>query len=150
MLTKLGELLKQASYSIYELLYVLWNKVNDVIDSHNTTDQKLTDEINTRITEDNKKVNNTDFNTLNKLDFKGTWQGLRPSQADPGISSVVDRHTTQLNDIGIDIENFPRLIPEVDDTGRFQRLFNSLPVNGGRIILKQGANYTISGQPCRE
>jgi hypothetical protein len=45
------------------------------------------------------------LNDLNirKLDqgsnFTGTWHGFKPSQAEPGLSALVDSHTEQLNDI---------------------------------------------------
>lgn len=69
---KLGQILKQMHYSVYELLKVLWDKVNDVIDDLN-----------------NKVNKNGDFN--------GTWNGLTPSQTDLFISSKVDSLEANIN-----------------------------------------------------
>jgi hypothetical protein len=66
---KLGQLLKQMSFSLYELLYILWNKVNDVIDKYNELETGKTDLTG---------------------DHKGTWNGLNPSQTDQSVTSLVE------------------------------------------------------------
>jgi hypothetical protein len=74
MLEKLGQILQQATYSLYELIFILWNKLNDVIEN----------------------VNNKTDNTG---DHKGTWQGLKPTQAIESIPGILDQHTAQINSL---------------------------------------------------
>jgi len=46
------------------------------------------------------------------------------------------------NGQGVNIESFPRLTGETDDSGRFTRALNSLGTDGGYIVLPQGKVYT--------
>jgi hypothetical protein len=75
---KLGQILKQSAYSLYELIVTLWNKQNDSIDSINYLE-----------------TNKTSLNG----DHKGTWQGYTPSQVDIALNSIIDSHTNQIKDI---------------------------------------------------
>ena len=72
MIKKLGELLTQQVYSLYELLRIAWKKIDEVIDSVN---------------------NKTDLNG----DHKGTWHGLRPTQTSEATTSILESHERRLN-----------------------------------------------------
>jgi hypothetical protein len=61
-----------------------------------------------------------------------------------GVSSQLADNTSQLAAIKtINIENFPRQIPEVDDSGRFSRAIAALSGKTGKIIMP-ALSYTIS------
>ena len=82
ILEKLGRFLKQEYYSGYNLLGVVWDKVNEIIENVNNNFTEVTNKFKTK----------TDLNG----DHKGTWQGYRPSQVDAAITSIIDEHTSQL------------------------------------------------------
>ena len=84
ILEKLGRFLKQEYYSGYNLLGVVWDKVNEIIENVNNNFTEVTNKFNTK----------TDLNG----DHKGTWQGLRPSQTSEATTSILESHETRLND----------------------------------------------------
>ena len=83
ILEKLGRFLKQEYYSGYNLLGVVWDKVNEIIENVNNNFTEVTNKFNTK----------TDLNG----DHKGTWQGYHPSQVDAAITSIINNHETRLN-----------------------------------------------------
>jgi hypothetical protein len=88
----------------------------------------------------------TDNKTDKTGNHEGKWQGLLPGEASEAINGGrLDVVEEQLADIGYNISNFPRLAPEVDDTGRIQRLFDAAGEKG-TVILEKGNIYNISGK----
>jgi hypothetical protein len=64
-------MLKQQTYSTYELLKILWDKFND----------EGIDEINKKLDVDG--------------DLKGTWQGYQPTKLEPATTAIIEQHTTK-------------------------------------------------------
>jgi len=127
-MNKLEKIMRKATYSVYELLVELWDKVNDIVDGLG---------------------GKTDING----DHKGTWQGLRPSQANESISSLVDTHTTQLEQ---NIQRWDELSIVspldfgcvgdgiVDDTTNFEITLDYCIANKKPLFLTPNYNFAIS------
>lgn len=87
-------------------------------------------------------------------DWTGTWQGFTPSKADPGISSVVEQHTSQLaestSDIqgrGINVKYVPSPLTTVKgnrNTGDSVALQAIINAYAGHVIIIPDDTYQIA------
>ena len=126
ILEKLGRFLKQEYYSGYNLLGVVWDKVNEIIENVNNNFTEVTNKFKTK----------TDLNG----DHKGTWQGYRPTQVDLAITDILEKYSKKFDNIAINIEDYKDLVVSNDWTNAINAAINSLE-NGGTIIIPQGKTY---------
>jgi hypothetical protein len=147
MIEKLGQMLQQATYSFYELIYILWNKLNDVIDGINTNVAEVSRHENSGDHDDRYYTENEIESKLkNKTDLtgdhKGTWNGLKPSQVDVTQGALLEKHDGQLSD-RIGLNQYPRLNIETNDRGRLQRAFAD--ISEGKVLYIPNGTYDLGG-----
>lgn len=145
MVSKLGKMLQQASYSVYELTYNLWNKTDEVIDNINTLNASG---------EEHKSSGDHDIRYYLKSvvdgllaektylngDHKGTWQGFRPTQVSETITEVVDGHEVAINNIVTKIIQAGTSHSDIID---IINTINGL-TNKGRILFANG-DFILEG-----
>lgn len=108
------------------------------------------------------QLNNLGVDVAGKLDiagdFKGTWEGLAWAGSDAGLSAeVVDARGTfatllaRLNDMDsknsfgvILIQNYPKIVPETDDTGRILRAVSDAQTTHRKLVFEPYTTYYCS------
>lgn len=76
--------------------------------------------------------------------FNGTeWKEIQQISAD-AVNEVDNRLTKQLAQVTLFVDDFKRLPPENNDTGRINRALDALKISGGE--LKFTSEYTVSGR----
>ena len=117
-----------------------WNKNKfSIYDSEEKTVLTLIQKMLNFFTSYSKELDNkTDL----KGDHKGSWQGInRPTLSEEGMRGTVEKHITLLDNMCIQLSNYPRLEGEPDDTARINRLLSK--ERGKNLYIPDGT-YIIS------
>lgn len=126
------------------------NTLTETINNSNTTNDTLNN-LNTVATQTKNDLENQNSQAVtNKTNLDSAnsqavlnYEALQQLGDATELAIKVEQNTTQLNDIAINFESFPRLSDETNDYNRFTRAYSSL--NEGETLFFSNKTYDFGG-----